>query len=208
MKQFLTLLLVLFIIPLSAQTYFYVNAIEVIPEEPTSADEVFIHVFGDFSSSGSYITGHSVYAGQDNILLSINCASTGGLTVLVPHDTILAVGTTLFPGDYTINLNGTGLGDFVSDPEDFLFTVASANGLEEQLKEQITWTYSFGRLSIYNGTSHPLSLTIVDLEGRQIHAEQNASPGQIEIDLKQAQGYYLLELDVEKFRWREKFFAD
>ena len=70
-----------------AQTYFYVSALEVIPENPTNMDEISIHVFGSFASTGSYIVSHEITVDGSIVNLEINCADPGGLTVLVPHDT-------------------------------------------------------------------------------------------------------------------------
>lgn len=201
---FILLALVFTSITLSAQTYYYVTALEVLPENPTTADEISVHVIGEFASSGSYITGHSIYIGLNNISLTINCADDFGAAVITPFDTTFVIGTGLLAGDYIIDLSGTGLGDFVTDPTDYEFTVTEPNGLAEQLQSQVSWTSIGDQLQITNNWHDAVQLSIYDLQGRLLQAPQRISPGAQFIDLSAYKGSLLLSFEAEGVVWGER----
>jgi hypothetical protein len=198
---FILLMLSMASITLSGQTYYYVTALEVIPENPSTTDEVSVHVIGEFSSTGSYITGHSIYIGLNTIILTINCADDIGATVITPFDTTFVIGTGLLEGDYTIELEGTGLGDFVSDPADYDFTVTGPNALAEELQELLSWTIVGEQLLITNGWDENVQLSIYDIQGRQLCAPLLIVPGTQDLDLLESKGVLLLSFEAHGLVW-------
>lgn len=115
MKKLTFLLLVALLaisINANSQTFYYVGGLQIIPANPTTSDIVKVNISGNFASTGSYILNHSININGSQIDLIINCADPGGFTVIVPHDTIFTIGM-LPAGTYSINLSGSGLGDYV-----------------------------------------------------------------------------------------------
>lgn len=101
---------------LASQTYFYVDNIVVSPTSPTTADNISISLVGGLSSTGAYVATTSVSVVGSTVELTVNCADPGGLAVIVPHTEVIPIGQ-LPAGTYTIDLSGTGLGDFAPAPE-------------------------------------------------------------------------------------------
>ncbi|MBK9148913.1 MAG: hypothetical protein IPM12_13980 [Flavobacteriales bacterium] len=124
MKTKLTLFGLLLTTALKAQTYFYIDQIAVVPANPTTSDEVSIHLIGNLSSTGSYIVSATAQVNAGIVGLTVIAASNGGLTVLVPHTETILLGQ-LPAGDHTIafTLNSIGILDGAPAPQ-HLFTVA------------------------------------------------------------------------------------
>lgn len=110
MKRSLLLPSLLFPLLLSAQTYFYVNAISIAPAMPDDTDQVTISLEGDLSSTGAYIVSASASAIGNTVEIDIMAADPGGLAVLVPHSEPVTVGP-LVAGSYTVVINGTFVAD-------------------------------------------------------------------------------------------------
>lgn len=114
-----------------SQTYYYIDSLSVVPENPGSTDNIEISVYGSFSdgsivmdSTDFEIIGYEIY-------LHFYVQSTGiGVPVLVPHDELFSIGS-LPVGDYHINLEGNFVGDFVVDTTQKYFTVVDDLGIEE-----------------------------------------------------------------------------
>jgi hypothetical protein len=206
--RYLTLLylLVLGISPLSSQTYFYINALEIIPENPTNTDEISIHVFGAFASTGGYIISHSIDVENGTLDLVIYTADPGGATVIVPHDTIFPVGI-LPGGEYMITLSGTFIGDFVEDEDDYFFQVDGPNSLDEvdTIEPQLVLT---GRqLSLVLPSSlKGRTLQILDVQGRVLLERTIQGLPTPSLDLSHlSHGNYILRLLMEERDWTRSF---
>ncbi|HEY0978270.1 MAG TPA: hypothetical protein VGE21_12435 [Flavobacteriales bacterium] len=99
---------------LQAQTYFYVDQIEVEPAAPTTADDISISLIGNLSSSGSYVVSATAQVMGNTVQLTVVSASTGGLSVLVPHTETIPIGQ-LAAGTYAILVQGSGTDDFAPE---------------------------------------------------------------------------------------------
>ena len=100
----------------SAQTYFYIDQIAVVPQQPTTADNISINLIGGLSSTGAYVVGASAQVTGSIVTITIAAADPGGLTVIVPHTQNVVVGQ-LAAGTYTIVFNAQNVGDFSPSPQ-------------------------------------------------------------------------------------------
>ncbi|MGV3637326.1 MAG: hypothetical protein ACO1NQ_06715 [Flavobacteriales bacterium] len=136
----------------SAQTYFFISSITTSPSSPTTASPISISVNGDLSSSGSFIVSaeHTVIGNEVHI--TIFAATTGGLTVLVPHTEVLEIGQ-LPAGEYEIIVDGTAILDSAPEPDHF-FTVNAGGGHDcgTLTVESIQW-------ATFNDTSVVVNVT-------------------------------------------------
>ncbi len=107
MKNILTLLLLLACTLSSrAQTYYYINNIEVIPASPTTNDDITITVHGDLSSTNSFIAEASFSVNGNTVSITLIAAAQGiGIPVLTPHDESFNIGM-LPAGEYVISISG------------------------------------------------------------------------------------------------------
>ncbi|MBK8226654.1 MAG: hypothetical protein IPK70_05710 [Flavobacteriales bacterium] len=139
MKANLTLLGLLLTAILKAQTYFYIDQISIVPPNPTTLDEVSIQLIGNLSSSGSYIVSADAQVNGSIVALTVTAASTGGLTVLVPHTETISVGQ-LPAGDYTIafTLNSFGILDGAPVPQ-HAFTVTGGDPCSNLELVSVQW---------------------------------------------------------------------
>ena len=139
MKTRLTLIGLLLTAILKAQTYFYIDQVAITPPNPTTSDEVSIQLIGNLSSTGSYIVSASAQVNGSIVALTVTAASTGGLTVLVPHTETISVG--LLPaGDYTIafTLNSFGILDGAPVPQ-HAFTVIEGDPCSNLELVSVQW---------------------------------------------------------------------
>ncbi|MBK9177108.1 MAG: hypothetical protein IPM46_12410 [Flavobacteriales bacterium] len=126
---------------ITGQTYFYIDQIAVVPPAPTTADDVSIQLIGNLSSSGSYIVSAEASMNGSLVALTIVAASTGGLTVLVPHTEAIAIGQ-LPAGDYTIAFTLGSSGILDSAPaQQHTFTVTGQGGdpCDDVLIPSVRW---------------------------------------------------------------------
>lgn len=106
------------------QTHFYLDAISVDPEEPTTNDAITISLEGQLSSSGAHIVSTSYMLMGSIVHITVTAADPGGLDVLIPHTEDVAIGT-LPAGSYSILVDGDLILD--SAPEfQHSFTVSEA----------------------------------------------------------------------------------
>lgn len=105
------------------QTYFYIDAIGVQPEEPTATDELFIELSGGLSSTGAYIVSSNASVQGNTVSITIVAADNGGATVIVPHTETIAIGT-LPAGEYMIEINGTFAADLAPNAQHFFQVTA------------------------------------------------------------------------------------
>ncbi|MCF8372836.1 MAG: PKD domain-containing protein [Bacteroidales bacterium] len=120
---FLSLLFLMFwTVPGFGQTYFYVENINLSPQNPTENDLITMVVSGNLSSTDIVVYGAYLVMNGNTVEVHFNVGSTGmGLMILVPYSHTFTLGP-LLPGSYNISINGPFVGDFVP-PYQKQFTV-------------------------------------------------------------------------------------
>jgi hypothetical protein len=91
------------------QTFFYIDQIVVVPEAPTTSDNVSIQLIGNLSDGGAYIATALADVGGGQVNITLVAMSNGGITVLVPHTEVIELGQ-LPAGDYTIDFTDASTG--------------------------------------------------------------------------------------------------
>lgn len=91
----------LFALAAQAQTFFYIDQINVVPNPATTSDDVQVQLAGSLSSTGAYIVSAQATVTGSLVALTVVAADNGGLTVLVLHTESISLGQ-LPAGDYTI----------------------------------------------------------------------------------------------------------
>lgn len=115
------------------QTYFYIDQIAVAPDPATTADAVELQLIGNLSSTGSYIVSAQASVSASLVSVTLVAASTGGLTVLVPHTEAISLGQ-LPAGTYSIEIATGSSGILDSAPaEQHTFTVTEGGSPCDQL---------------------------------------------------------------------------
>lgn len=168
---------------LPAQTYYYIDAIEVQPEQPTTADDISINLVGGLSSSGAYVASSSASVAGNIVTISIVAADPGGLAVIVPHTETVSVGQ-LPAGTYTIDFNAVNSGDFAPEPQ-HTFVVGGGGGSSCDSLEIISVQYgAFSDTALvvhlYNGSTNIFSypnFILLDADGDTLAAETTSSFG-------------------------------
>jgi hypothetical protein len=98
-----TAVLVLFTIGAFCQT---IDSLVVVPEYPTTSDEVSVHIYGWLWSSDVFIADINVFQGSYSFSVDIDFAAGGiGLPVLLPFDTIVNFGMLSAYSDWNITVN-------------------------------------------------------------------------------------------------------
>ena len=120
-RHLLSFLLASTFASLNAQTYFYIDEIQVQPAQPTTGDLILLQLIGGLAGTGVYIVSADAEVVGPNVTVNIVAADNGGLTVIVPHTEQLFLGQ-LPAGTYTVTINGVYVGDF-APPEQHSFTV-------------------------------------------------------------------------------------
>jgi hypothetical protein len=111
-----------------AQTHFYMDQIAVVPGNPTTSDNVSIHLIGNLSDGGAYIASAEATVTGGMVVLDVVAESNGGITVLIPHTEVIMLGQ-LPAGDYEITLGAgsSAVWDMALEEEHF-FTVTGSGG--------------------------------------------------------------------------------
>lgn len=129
MRTLFTFVVLLASVFASAQTFFYIGSIDVVPASPTVSDQIEIHVHGDLSSTAAFIQDVQYMIEGNTVHITITAATSGiGLDVLVPHTEIVEIGT-LPAGDYVIHFMGANILDSAPQPE-HEFTVSGGGGTD------------------------------------------------------------------------------
>lgn len=134
----LSLLFALSVVGSSAQTYFYIDQIVVVPSSPTSQDAVSIDLVGGLSSTGAYVVNASAAIAGNTVTIAIAAADPGGLTVIVPHTETIPLGT-LSAGSYSIVIDGQGVADFAPTPEHQFTVSGSGNSCDLLTIASVQW---------------------------------------------------------------------
>lgn len=113
---------------LKAQTHFYIDQIAVVPESPTTSDNVSIQLIGNLSDGGAYVQTALADVGGGQVNITLVALSNGGITVLIPHTEVIQLGQ-LPAGEYTIDFTDASVGylDFAPPPQ-HIFTVSGGGG--------------------------------------------------------------------------------
>lgn len=140
MRHFTFLLTFLAAKLITAQTYFYIDQITVLPDPATTSDNIQVQLIGNLSSSGSYIVSAQASVTGNLVSLTIIAASTGGLTVLVPHTETIDLGQ-LPAGDYTIafTLNSFGILDSAPAQEHLFAVLGGGDPCDDVSIQSIRW---------------------------------------------------------------------
>lgn len=122
-----TAVLVLFTIGAFCQT---IDSLVVVPEYPTTSDEVSVHIYGWLWSSDVYIADINVFQGSYSFILDIDFQAAGiGLPVLMPFDTIVSFGMLSAYSDWNITVN-TYLSSTLQEMHSTQFAVTHPTGIE------------------------------------------------------------------------------
>lgn len=110
---------------LHAQTYFHLQQLQVVPAQPTTADQVAVHLIGQLSDSGADVQVANVTVAGSVVDMTLVAGSSGGMAVLVPHTEVVQLG--LLPaGAYTIVINAASIGvNDMAPGEQHTFTVSA-----------------------------------------------------------------------------------
>lgn len=171
-KLFLSSLILAVSLHCSAQTYFYIESININPPSPTVMDMITIDLVGNLSSSGSFVQSTSYALFGFELNLTVDCGSGIGLPVLTPHTESIPLGGLLPAGNYHINLNGIGAGDFVSDTTDYYFTVSGTTSIEDpESDENLRFSMPPGssELSVWAPSNEEVQrIQLFDLSGKEL----------------------------------------
>lgn len=137
MRSTLTLLLLLAVLGLRAQTFFYIDAISVQPTAPTTSDPVVLSLTGGLASTGAQVTSVSASVVGFTVTIAIAAQDNGGLTVIVPHTEEVPLGT-LPAGTYTVIIDGQFVGDF-APVEDHTFVVSGSFPCDGLVLGPVLW---------------------------------------------------------------------
>lgn len=162
-----TAVLVLFSIGAFCQT---IDSLVVVPENPATSDEVFIHVYGWLWSSDVYIADIDVVPGSYAFTINIDCQATGiGLPVLVPFDTAISLGMlSAYPAwGATVNMSLSGN---LQGTDSIQFEVAQPTSTrsEFQLYEPVNYPNPFTERTTFRfsvAKTERIELTVYDILG-------------------------------------------
>ncbi len=141
MKFTLTLLALLFCtLATRAQTYYYINTIEVAPASPTTTDDITITLQGDLSSTNSYISETSFAVNGNTVSISVTAGAQGiGIPVLTPHDESFSIGM-LPVGEYFIAIAGVSINDGAPAPQhEFVVSQAIPTACDSLIVDHVQW---------------------------------------------------------------------
>lgn len=113
-----TFALALILAPLlpKAQTFFYIDQVTVQPGSPTEQDAVEITLSGGLSSTRAHIVSTTYQLAGNTVLITVDAADNGGLTVIVPHNETIAIGS-LSAGNWDIEIQGQHVLDLAPQPQ-------------------------------------------------------------------------------------------
>lgn len=97
-----------------AQTYFYIDAISVVPASPNTSDAITISLIGGLSSTGAHVVSATHMLMGNTVHITVIAADPGGGDVIVPHTEEIEIGS-LPAGPYGILVDGAFILD--SAPE-------------------------------------------------------------------------------------------
>ena len=142
MKNILALvLLVTCAVSSRAQTYYYINTIEVIPSAPTTNDDITITVQGDLSSTNSFIAEASFSVNGNTVSITLIASAQGiGIPVLTPHDESFNIGM-LPAGEYVISISGVSINDGAPAPEhEFVVSQFEPTACDSLIIDHVQWS--------------------------------------------------------------------
>lgn len=138
MRTSLLALLLACFTSVSAQTYFYIDAIEVQPAVPNTTDPVSLDLIGGLSSTGAYVVSASANVVGQVVTINIQAADPGGFTVIVSHTETVELG--LLPaGTYTIEFNAVNVGDFAPAPQHTFTVEGGSSACDSLIIDYVQW---------------------------------------------------------------------
>ncbi len=150
----LSFLLLSYLVP--GQTYFYIEEIAVVPEDPSTSDNVSIQLIGNFSDSGGHIVQAEASVSNGMVMITLVANSNGGLTVLVPHTETIQLGQ-LPAGTYTVDLSAESSGVMMMvSPDPFTFTVTGGDPCDHLQLMSMQWE-AFGDTMLLVHVLNPMS---------------------------------------------------
>lgn len=125
---------------MSAQTYYYIDHIDVSPAAPTTSDPVTVTLIGNLSATNSYIVlPPTASVTGFNVDIVVNSGSSGiGIPTLVPHNETFSLGT-LPAGTYTITISGTFTGDLAPASEHNFIVSGGGSPCDSLIVESVQW---------------------------------------------------------------------
>lgn len=198
-----TAVLVLFTIGAFCQT---IDSLVVIPEYPTTSDEVSVHIYGWLWSSDVFIADIDIFQGSYSFVLDIDYQAGGiGLPVLVPFDTIVNFGMLSAYSDWNITVN-TFLGATQQETHSTQFAVTNPTGIGPIAKfdeisnypnpfvEETTFRFNLNRIE-------QVELVVYDILGKEqaVVISRQLPPGEYHIPLdtrKLTPGKYFYQLKI------------
>lgn len=122
------------------QTFFYIDQIVVVPEAPTTSDNVSLQLIGNLSDGGAYIATALADVGGGQVNITLVAMSNGGITVLVPHTEVIELGQ-LPAGDYTIDFTdaSTGILDGAPLPQHSFTVSGGASPCDDLELVSVQW---------------------------------------------------------------------
>jgi hypothetical protein len=122
---------------LSAQTYFYIDEVNVDPQPATTQDVVSIDLVGNFASTGSYIVSATANVTGFLVSFTVIAGDNGGLTVLVPHTETIVLGQ-LPAGTYDVAVS-LGSQNVLFPPNPVSFIVEGVDLPCDSLDIDVQW---------------------------------------------------------------------
>lgn len=105
-----------------------IDAVTVVPAQPTADDEVFLEISGQRLSSDMFIQSISVQQSGSTFTVNIDFMAGGiGLPVFTPFDTTISLGT-MPAGSYSATVTGQSMGSPFNS-ETASWTVSSVTGI-------------------------------------------------------------------------------
>ena len=181
-----------------------ITGISVIPSNPTTADDIELHVAVQFNSGDCQVDdkGHNTNAFAINAY-SHHCV--GLLTVICPTTDTFQLGQ-LPAGDYTVDFTlSSGFGgpncspDIIpDDTEQFQFTVSTSVGIEE-LQTESDFIYPNPVSDIlYFKNNLKYSASITDIRGNTV---ADIEAGASDMDISHlSSGVYFLQTETRRFK--------
>ncbi len=198
-----TAVLVSFTIGAFCQT---IDSLVVVPQNPTTSEDVSVHIYGWLWSSDVFIADINIFQGSYSYVLDLQCSAGGiGLPVLVPFDTIINFGMLAAFPTWSITVN-TYLSGNQQETHSTQFAVTDPTGIRNFALNNEVANYPNPFIDRTNfifslGTTEWVELTVYDILGNQqvILVSQRLQPGAYDfpLDTRQfAPGKYFYQLRI------------
>lgn len=182
-----TAVLVLFTIGAFCQT---IDSLVVVPSNPTTSDEVSLHIYGWLWSSDVYIANINVTQGSYSFTVDLDCQAEGiGLPVLVQFDTVVNFGFLSAYPNWTVTVN-TFLSSTQQETHSTQFAVTEPTGISSiaQFSEVGNYPNPFVEKTNFKfnlDQTERVELVVYDILGAEqaIVVSRQLPPGEYDIPL-------------------------